>query len=114
MVPDINEISNLSYDELVEHLRLSRVNAGEYEGLVPVIRDELFRRDPLRDYKCMKCGHNRATEKQIRTAKGFWSAMFDVQVARYRAVVCTRCNFTEFYAGDTSVGQQVADFLFGA
>lgn len=107
------EIPDLTYDQLLEHIRLAKVNAEEYSGLHGALEDELEKREPTRGYKCFKCGHTEYEERQIRVAQGFWSAFFDMQSGRYRAVVCARCKFTEFYQGEAGIGQQVADLMLG-
>ena len=38
----------------------------------------------------------------MRAAGGFWSKIFDVQGARYSAVTCRRCKYTEFFKAPTS------------
>lgn len=107
------EIPGLTYDQLLEHIRLARVNSEEYSGLHDALKDELEKREPTKNYKCFKCDHTEFEEHQIRVAQGFWSAFFNMQSGRYRAVVCARCKFAEFYQGDASIGQQVADLMLG-
>lgn len=107
------DIPTLSYEELLRHLRLAKANAEEYSGLVSGLNEELLRRNPTNRYKCMKCGHEKYELHQFRAASGFWSAMFDLQSARYEVVTCARCKFSELYQGETGVGQQVADFMLG-
>ena len=107
------DIPKLSYDQLLEHIRLAKANVEEYSGLRDALKEELETRSPTINYRCFKCGHTEHEEHQIRVAQGFWSAFFDLESGRYRAVVCSRCKFTEFYQGETSIGQQVIDFMFG-
>ncbi|HET7832012.1 MAG TPA: zinc ribbon domain-containing protein [Gallionella sp.] len=107
------DIEKLSFDELLEHIRLSRVNVDEYADLAAELKNELKKRQPTHDYKCSKCGHEGFETHEVRTAGGFWSALFSVETYKYRAVVCTRCKFTELYQGYTSDAAQVVDFLFG-
>ena len=40
---------------------------------------------------------------ELRGAGGFWSKIFDVQGARFTAVTCQRCKYTEFFKADTSL-----------
>jgi predicted nucleic-acid-binding Zn-ribbon protein len=110
----LDGIPNLTYDQLLEHIRLSKVNAEEYTGLHTALREELEKRDPTKNYKCFKCGHTEFEEHQIRVTQGFWSAFYNLQSGRYRAVVCARCKFTEFYQGEVSIGQQTIDLLLGS
>ena len=107
------QIPTQTYDQLLEHIRLSKVNSEEYAGLHAALREELQKREPTNNYKCFKCGHTEFEEHQVRVAQGFWSAYFNLQSGRYRAIVCSRCKFTEFYQGEVGVGQQAIDFLLG-
>lgn len=108
-----SDIPSLTHDELTEHLRLARVNPGHYQHSVAALEQELAARSPTVKYRCFKCGHERHQLHELRAAQSFWSAFFNLQSARYSAVVCQRCKFAEFYHGDTPVGQQVADVLLG-
>ena len=108
------DIPSLPYSALVEHIRLSKVNPGLYEGLEELLKLELAQRNPTRDYKCLKCGHEKFEMGEIRTSRSFLSSFFNVQSARYSAVVCSRCAFTEFYQGQVSAGEQAMDFVFGS
>lgn len=111
LIPE--QIPSLTYDKLLEHIRLSKVNSDEYAGLHTALREELQKREPTNNYKCFKCGHTEFEEHQARVVQGFWSAYFNLQSGRYRAIVCSRCKFTEFYQGEVGVGQQAIDFLLG-
>ena len=112
-IPKVDQIPYLTYDQLAEHARLSRVNIELYQDLVPAIRAELELRTPERSYSCMKCGHKHFEPHQIRASDGSLSSFFGVEPAKYRALVCQRCKFTEFYQGNTHIAQQVLDFLSG-
>ena len=107
------EISNLSYDALVEHIRLSNVNSDEYLGLQIPLREELKSREPTIDYSCMKCSHTDCTEDQIRVSGGRLSSIFGIETNKYRVVVCDHCKFSEVYQGKVGVGDQIMDFFVG-
>jgi hypothetical protein len=111
--PSEQEVPRLTYDQLAEHFRLSRTDAKRYQAILPRIREELDARTPERNYKCMKCGHTQFEPHEIRTADGSLSSFLGVEPAKYRALVCQRCKFTEFYQGSTRMAQQVLDFLLG-
>lgn len=110
----VEDIQNLSYDELKEHIRLSKANVALYQGLIVALVTELESRNPLKNYKCFKCSHIKYDLREMRVAQSFWGGLFDFHSGLYVAVVCARCKFTEFYQGDASHGEQVADLMFGS
>ena len=112
-VPELASIPNLTYDELAEHIRLARVNPGHYHEVWEFLKTELENRSPLKYYKCMKCAHTVYEQTQIRAPQGSLSSFFGVETAEYKAVVCARCKFTEFYEGSVPVGEQALNALFG-
>lgn len=112
-VPDAEAIPRLSYSELSEHLRLSKVNPRHYLHLTPLLAQELESRSPTANYKCMKCANGEFEVHAIRTARSLLGSVFGVDSAKYTAVVCRRCSFTEFYNGRVSPGEQALDFVLG-
>lgn len=113
MKPTIEQIPTLSYEELVEQLRLSRINGADYRDISRALNAEMRLRTPSSQYRCFKCGHTSCELIQVRTSGGFFSAAFNLQNQRFTAAVCVRCKFTEFYHGKASGFQQVADVLIG-
>jgi hypothetical protein len=113
-VPSPAEIPGLSYDALVEHLRLSKVNVGHYQSVASALQEELAKRSPTNAYRCTKCGHTEYQVGAIRTARSGWSSFFGVETAQYHAIICAHCKYTEFYQGKVPPGQQALDFLFGS
>lgn len=107
------DIANLTYDELIEHIRLSKVNSDEYEGLFQTMKNELMLREPTINYSCFKCSHEKFEVRQFRASGGGLSAFFDIQSEKYRVICCQRCKYSELYHGTVSPGQQTLDFLFG-
>jgi predicted nucleic-acid-binding Zn-ribbon protein len=112
-VPSVGDLPTLSLTALLEHQRLASVNPGHYADVVSHIDAEIATRDPSRNYRCMKCGHGEFENHQIRATRSWLSSLFSVETAQYRALVCARCHFTEFYQGDVPIGQQALDFLLG-
>ena len=112
-VPTRESIPSLTHDQLSEHLRLARINAGHYMDVNEALVTELKSRSPTSSYKCMKCDHEKYELHQIRAPRSLLSSFFGVESAQYRAVVCTRCKFTEFYQGTVPIGEQALDFLLG-
>jgi uncharacterized protein len=110
----VTGIPKLTFYELQEHLRLAKVNPDSYAHLIEPLRTENNQRNPLNRYRCLKCGHEACHTSQIRTARSFLSSFFNVQSARYSAVVCSRCSFTEFYQGRVSAGERAIDFALGS
>lgn len=109
-----SQIEALTHRELAEHLRLAKVNPGHYATVGALLQQEADRRSPIKAYRCAKCGHAKCELGGIRTAGSGLSAFFDVQSAKYIAVVCERCAYTEFYQGRVSAGEQAIDFAFGS
>jgi uncharacterized protein len=112
-LPTVEQVPGLTYDQLAEHVRQARANVDRYQSLLPHLRAELELRTPERNYKCMKCGHQHFEPHEIRASDGSLSSFFGVEPAKYRALVCQRCKFTEFYQGSAHIAQQVLDFLLG-
>ncbi|WP_041388556.1 zinc ribbon domain-containing protein [Polaromonas sp. JS666] len=112
-VPDAEAIPRLSHSELSEHLRLSKVNPGHYLHVTPLLEKELESRSPTAKYRCMKCGNGEFEVQAIRTARSLLGSVFGVESAKYTAVICRRCSFTEFYNGRVPPGEQALDFVLG-
>lgn len=62
-------------------------------------------------YECVKCGNDRYETDEITTTGSTFSKFFNIQNRKFTAVSCTRCNYTEFYKGDTSTLGNVIDFF---
>lgn len=107
------EIAALTHRELREHLRLAKVNPGHYVAVSERLESEAERRSPVREYRCLKCGHDACEVNELRAAASFLTAFLSVDDAKYTAVVCKRCAFSEFYQGDVSGGQVAVDLVFG-
>jgi predicted nucleic-acid-binding Zn-ribbon protein len=103
----------MGFDELKEHLRLSDVNHEEYFDVKAAMQKELAARSPIHSYRCAKCGHAKHEQREMRVAPGLFSALADWDIAKYTAVVCARCKYTEFYHGDISDAEFVAQVMFG-
>jgi len=112
--PTPEEIPSLPYHDLVEHLRLSRVNPGHYLEAAPLLRKELAARSPTANYRCMKCGHTKYHQYESRAARSLLGSVFDVESTKFTCVACSRCSFTEFYSGIVSAEEQALDFLLGS
>ena len=52
---------------------------------------------PILKYTCPKCGSRRYKVSEIRVAYNTFTQIFDLQAAKYTAVICEKCRFTEFY-----------------
>jgi uncharacterized protein len=107
------EIPNLTFEQLVEHIRMSKINSDEYTGLVKALDKELELREPTINYSCKNCSHTEYEEHQLRASGGLFSAIFDIQTEKYRVITCKRCKFSELYQGVVGAGEFAADVLFG-
>lgn len=112
-VPQPGSVPDLTFDQLSEHLRLAKVNAGNYLHVREALEAEMAKRSPTTNYRCMKCQHSSYELHQIRATRSWLSSFFGVESAQYKAVVCARCKFTEFYQGTVPLGQQALDFVLG-
>lgn len=108
------ELDNLSYDELKEHIRLAGVNREMYFGVRQAMLDEISKRSPVHEYKCCKCSHLKYEIRQMRVPSGVLSAIVNWNIARYSAVVCARCKYTEFYHGNISDSEFVVEVFLGS
>jgi predicted nucleic-acid-binding Zn-ribbon protein len=80
------------------------------EGAVdPDFKRSLLERDHsaeeaemLSTFKCAKCGHQGAEVETVRAAAGLFSKLLHIESARFEAVTCSRCRYTEFYKADRS------------
>ena len=107
------QLHEMSFDELKEHLRLSDVNREEYFEVKAAMQREMAARSPIHSYRCAKCGYEKHEQREMRVAPGLFSALVDWDIAKYTAVVCDRCKYTEFYHGDISDAEFVAQVMFG-
>ena len=110
----LEEINSLSYEDLVEHIRLSKVRSDEYKDICLALRDELEARDPTKNFECKKCGNKEFFIQEIQGSGGFGGSFLGVQNIKFKGVVCSRCTYTDFYKGDIHIGQQIIDFMFGS
>lgn len=113
LAPKPEDVASLSYTELVEHLRLSKVNPGHYQEVTLDLERELAARSPTANYKCTKCGRTGYELQESRTSRSLLGSVFGVESAKYTAVVCQRCSYTEFYSGRVSLEEQALGFLVG-
>ena len=64
-------------------------------------------------YQCPKCSATDWELDEIRTAGGFWSAIFNVASKRFASLTCTRCSYTELFRTRASAISKVTDLLMG-
>jgi len=114
MTLKVEEIRSLSYEDLIEHIRLSKVRSDDYINTCLALREELEARDPTKDYECKQCDSNEFFVQQISGTGGFGSSFFDVQNVKFKGVICSRCTYTEFYKDEVHFGQQIVDFMLGS
>lgn len=63
------------------------------------------------NYHCPKCAGSSCDVGELRGAGGFWSKIFDVQGARFSAVTCRNCKYTEFFKAPTSMIGNIFDLF---
>ena len=109
------EIPNLTYSELINHIHLSWEfdNKENYKELKEALKDEFASREPTVNYECPKCNYHKYIETQIRTAGGVFSSLFNVQTKKFRVITCDRCNYSELYKSEISPSLQVLDWFIG-
>jgi predicted nucleic-acid-binding Zn-ribbon protein len=52
---------------------------------------------PVLRYACPKCGGKKYKISEIRVAYNLFTQLFDIQAAKYTALICEKCKYTEFY-----------------
>ncbi|NOY23580.1 MAG: GTP-binding protein [Acidobacteria bacterium] len=60
---------------------------------------------------CPKCGNTEFKTDVMRATGGRFAKIFDVQNRKFTTLTCTRCQYTEFYRGDTSKLGNILDFF---
>jgi hypothetical protein len=68
---------------------------------------------PMLKYTCPKCGSRKCKVTEIRVAYNLFTQLFDIQAARYTALVCEKCKYTEFYNVKAKALTSVFDFVVG-
>jgi len=62
-------------------------------------------------YECPKCKNDSYETDEIRTTGGFLTKFFNIQNKKFTAITCTKCKYTEFYKGQSSMLGNVLDFF---
>lgn len=68
---------------------------------------------PMLKYTCPKCGGRRYKLSEIRVAYSLFTQIFDIQAAKYTAIICEKCKYTEFYNVPAKKITNVFDFFAG-
>ncbi len=69
---------------------------------------------PVIKYTCPKCGSKRYKFSEIRVAHSLFTQLFDIQAAKYTALTCEKCKYTEFYNVPVKKITSVFDFFTSA
>ena len=85
--------------------------AEERAGDLARYNDEIRRRDPRRDWHCLRCGHDRFEESGVRIAGGRVSSILDIATAKFHTITCRSCGFTGFYKVLMPVSEALFDFM---
>ncbi len=62
-------------------------------------------------YTCPKCGNRECKIETVSTTGGFWTKIFDIQLKKFTAVICTRCTYTELFRTKSSKIENIFDFF---
>jgi predicted nucleic-acid-binding Zn-ribbon protein len=68
---------------------------------------------PVLRYVCPKCGGKRYKISEIRVAYSLFTQMFELQAAKYTALICEKCKYTEFYNLPAKSIKEAFDFFPG-
>ena len=111
---DLRELT----DEQLESLPLKELQrirnkrwANGLKELKNRAEEELNRRDPRRNWKCLRCGKKGFHEKQIRVSGGLAESFLDWERNKYHVIVCNYCGKAEFYNVLMSGAEQTIGFL---
>ena len=72
---------------------------------------ELARRDPRKNWKCLRCGREHFQERQIRVSGGFLESFWGWERNQYHVLVCNYCGKSELYKTLMSGAQKTIGFL---
>ncbi len=103
------QLELLPLDEL-QRIRNKRW-AHDLEELQKRAEAELTRRDPRKDWKCLRCGRVHFHEKEIRVSGGFAESFLGWERNKYHAIICNYCGKAEFYKVLMSGAEQSIGFL---
>ena len=103
------ELESLSLAEL-QRIRNKRW-ANNLHELQQRAQNELDRRDPRIDWKCLRCGKTHYYEKEIRVSGGFAESFLGWERNKYHAIICNYCGKTEFYNVLMSGAEQTIGFM---
>jgi len=62
-------------------------------------------------WSCSKCECGDYDHDEVTVTGSGLSKFFNVQNRKFVAVSCRRCNYTEFYKGETSTLGNIVDFF---
>jgi len=111
---DIKELS----DEALQELSLSELMrvrnkrwANQKSDLAARADAEIARRDPRRNWKCLRCHHEIFHEKQVRVSGGLASSWLGIETEKFHAIICNYCGKTELFSVLMSGSSKAVDFL---
>ena len=97
------QLSKVPLDEL-QRIRDKRWAHG-LEALQKRAEEELKRRDPRLNWKCLRCNSEHYHQKEIRVAGSFATSIWGWETNKYHAITCNYCGNTEFYGVKMSSGE---------
>lgn len=73
--------------------------------------EELSRRNPRKDWQCLRCNKRKYHEKEIRVSGSFITSFLGWEQNKYHVLVCNYCGKSEFYNVQMSGSEKIMGFL---
>lgn len=73
--------------------------------------EELARRNPKKNWKCLRCGDSKYHEKEIRVSGGFLESFLGWEQNKYHVIICNYCGKSELYNVKMSGSQKIMGML---
>lgn len=100
-------------DEELERLPLEELQrirnkcwANDLKDLQKTADEELARRDPKKNWYCIRCGKTHFHEHEVRVAGSFVEAFIGWERNKYHVIACNYCGKSEFYKTMMPAGEQ--------
>ena len=62
-------------------------------------------------YNCVKCNNSKYESGQFQATGGTFSKLFNIQNQKFTTIICSQCQYTEIYRGDSNAVTYVLDFF---
>lgn len=107
------ELEQMSDEQLADLplIELQRIRnkrwANDLDHLVLRADQELARRDPRRNWVCVRCSKARFHEHEMRAPGSFSESFFGWHRQKFHAIICNYCGKTELYSVLVTVGEDL-------